>query len=56
LKNIIKDKLFDAINKIELISRDLGLPPVTIPNIGVTVNNKILEFSRQFENAGISMY
>lgn len=35
---------------------NLGQSHVSIPNVSTTLNNKIVELSHEFRNAGISMF
>ena len=43
------------IRKIEIKKKKIGIK-TRVPNIGITVNNKIVEISRIFKLAGISIY
>ena len=43
------------IRKIEILKKKIGIK-TRVPNIGITVNNKIVEISRIFKLAGISIY
>lgn len=43
------------IRKIEILKKKIGIK-TKVPNIGITVNNKIVEISRIFKLAGISIY
>ena len=43
------------ISKIEILKKKIGIK-TKVPNIGITVNNKIVEISRIFKLAGISIY
>ena len=43
------------IRKIEILKMKIGIK-TRVPNIGITVNNKIVEISRIFKLAGISIY
>lgn len=65
--NLRKKEIFDLINSIyagqveninimEQTGKYLGLRNIDIPNIGVTINNKLMEISKQFKEAGISIF
>ena len=47
---------FEAISKMTTNATNLGQSHVSIPNVSTTLNNKIVELSHEFENAGISMF
>lgn len=62
-----KDTIFSKINEVgssqfELISQmkknvtNLGQTQVSIPNVYITLNNKIVELSQEFRKAGISIF
>lgn len=44
------------INSSDTIQRQADVVREDMPNIGITLNNKIVEISHEFENAGISMF
>ena len=46
----------EAISLIAENARIIGLSNVNIPNAGITLNNKLIELSREFKRAGISMF
>ena len=49
--------MYDALSSNRRISKRLDLNlDIDMPNIGVTINNKINEISHEFEDAGISMF
>ena len=65
-KNKYKEEVFEKIykivslqdnniRKIEILKKKIGIK-TRVPNIGITVNNKIVEISRIFKLAGISIY
>lgn len=47
---------FEAISKMTTNATNLGQSHVGIPNVSTTLNNKIVELSHEFRNAGISMF
>lgn len=66
LEETYKDRLFEKITKIssdlsEIISqvqktsRDIDLES-DLPNLGITLNNKLVELQQEFKNAGLSIY
>ncbi len=53
----IMSNMYDTLNTNRRISKKLDLDiDIDMPNIGVTLNNKINEISHEFEDAGISMF
>lgn len=53
----IMSNMYDTLNTNRRISKKLDLNiDIDMPNIGVTLNNKINEISHEFEDAGISMF
>ena len=61
-KNVLYDKIGEMISrqseiitKIDEIEKYLGIE-TDIPNIVITFNNKLIEISQIFRNAGISMF
>ena len=61
-KNVLYDKIGEMISrqseiitKIDEIEKYLGIE-ADIPNIAITFNNKLIEISQIFRNAGISMF
>ena len=53
----IMANMYDTLNTNRKISKKLDLDlDIDLPNIGVTLNNKINEISHEFEDAGISMF
>lgn len=54
--NEVSSKQFEKISKITENARDLGQLQVSIPNSSTTVNNKLVELSHIFQEAGISMF
>ena len=56
IENIMAS-MYDALSSNRRISKRLDLNlDIDMPNIGVTINNKINEISHEFEDAGISMF
>ena len=56
IENIMED-MFDTINSNRRIAKNLDLDvDIDLPNIGVTLNNKINEIANEFKDAGISMF
>jgi hypothetical protein len=62
-----KEKLFDRIRKIiseqakiisniQIVGEYVGGLERNLPNIGITLNNKLVELQHEFENAGLSIY
>lgn len=62
-----KDEIFEKIGDIAseqtgiiidmaISTRKLGRDATNIPNVAITVNNKLIELSQEFEKAGISMF
>ncbi len=62
----VKERVFDSIDKaisdlvclidkIMYNARYIRLKP-DLPNMGITLNNKMIEIQKEFNNAGISMY
>ncbi len=62
-----KDAIFEKINEVcsfsaqitnsmSEIDKNMQQPNRDFPNIGITIHNKILELSRRFNEAGISMF
>lgn len=47
---------FDSINLITTNARNIGQSNVNIPNSSITLNNKLVELSQEFKQAGISMF
>ena len=47
---------FEGISKMTTNATNLGQSHVSIPNVSTTLNNKIVELSHEFRNAGISMF
>lgn len=53
----IMENMFDTINSNRRIAKNLDLDvDIDLPNIGVTLNNKINEIANEFKDAGISMF
>ena len=53
----IMENMFDTINTNRRIAKKLDLDvDIDLPNIGVTLNNKINEIANEFKDAGISMF
>lgn len=53
----IMENMFDTINTNRRIAKKLDLDvDIDLPNIGVTLNNKINEIAHEFKDAGISMF
>lgn len=62
-KDTIFDKIaeassmqFEAISQITASARILGQSQPSIPNVSITLNNKLVELSHIFQKAGISMF
>lgn len=51
-----RTKQFESINLMTTNARNIGQSNVNIPNASTTLNNKIVELSQVFKNAGISMF
>jgi len=51
----IASNVSDLLEKIKKLEKYVALN-IDLPNIGVTLNNKMIELQREFEKAGISMY
>ncbi len=58
LKNTIVEKIIDLGNDLrQMLSENFGdYTDVDIPNIGITLNNKIFELQHAFEEKGLSFY
>ena len=54
--NEIGAEQFESINLMMKNARNIGQSDIDIPNTSVTLNNKIIEISNLFKNAGISMF
>ena len=58
LKNTIVEKIIDLGNDLtQMLSENFGdYTDVDIPNIGITLNNKILDLQHEFDKNGLSFY
>ncbi len=54
--NEVGSKQFDSISSLTTSAKDIGQSNVDIPNASTTLNNKIVELSKEFEKAGLSMF
>lgn len=52
----VSSKQFESINLMITNARNIGQANVDIPNASTTLNNKLVELSQNFKNAGISMF
>lgn len=52
----VGSKQFETISQMTTNATNLGQSHVSIPNVSTTLNNKIVELSHEFRNAGISMF
>ena len=62
-KKLIFDKIsninseqIEMINLITINAKNIGQLDVSIPNVGITLNNKLVELSQEFKRHGISMF
>lgn len=49
-------KMAASIENCNIISKCLGLGEISLPNIIITYNNKIIEIEKEFTKAGIDFY
>lgn len=54
--NEVSSKQFESIKLMTTNARNIGQANVDIPNASITLNNKLVELSRIFKSAGISMF
>lgn len=52
----VGSKQFETISQMTTNATNLGQSHVSIPNVSTTLNNKIVELSHEFKNAGISLF
>lgn len=52
----VSSKQFEGISLMTKNATNLGQPHVSIPNASTTLNNKLVEFSHKFKEAGISLF
>lgn len=52
----IRENQAETINLMTKNAKNIGQSNMEIPNTGITFNNKIIEISKIFQNAGISMF
>lgn len=49
-------KMLESIENCNILSKMLGLGEISLPNIIITYNNKIIAIEKEFNNAGIDFY